>query len=215
VDSPLLRHLFSRALRASLASSLVLAGCGSDQTVYASPVCEGVSFAVSGLSPAVPVDFVQLRYVSSKPDASTAAVIASSGTACATASDKAACESALSNLSSSSGFRTSPYHVAYLGTTRGDEVVAHTSLEALKSFLGPIDTAQEAALVASASSSDLSCREMPPGAVRTNEGGGFTVLGNLHECSKVIQFVLDVSVSGEVKELRRYVLKDPYPDMQC
>ena len=65
MDSPLLRHLFSRALRASLASPLVLAGCdgidlgGVDTTGYSAPVCEGSAIAVSGLSPAVPADFVQ------------------------------------------------------------------------------------------------------------------------------------------------------------
>src|SRR5688500_17835536 len=64
MDSPLLRRLFSRALRASLASPLVLAGCGDgfggfggvDLTGYSAPACEGTVPAVSGLTPAAPVD---------------------------------------------------------------------------------------------------------------------------------------------------------------
>ncbi|AKJ01956.1 hypothetical protein ATI61_103675 [Archangium gephyra] len=222
MDSPLSRHRFSRALCAVLALPWVLASCGPDQTGYVSPVCDGSFFALSGLSPPVPVDFVQLRQVRTNldGDSSTEVVLNSSGTACATASDKAACESALSTLSSRSGFRSrcneQVCYARYLVTTRGDEVVAHTSLEALKGFLGPIDTAQEAVLVASASYEDLSCRDMPRGAVRPNEGGGFTVIGHLKGfCLEVTQFVLDVSVSGEVKELRRYVLEPAWGQCQA
>ncbi|WP_375772058.1 ferritin-like domain-containing protein [Archangium gephyra] len=222
MDSPLLRHLFSRALRASLASPLVLAGCGSvDLTGYSAPACENGSPAVSGLSPAVPADLVQLRSIGSNPGGGyfAEAVVASSGTACATASDKAACESALSNLTSSSGFRRSCLDLCseyYVATTRGDEVTAHTTLEALKVFLGPIDTAQEAALLAFASNYNLSCEDLERGAVRANTGGGFSVIGTRgHTCgagTAVTQFVLDVSASGEVKEVRSQVIERGNPN---
>ena len=110
MDSPLLRRLFSRALRASLASPLVIAGCGSvDLTGYSAPACEGTVPAVSGLSPTAPVDFVQLRNILRSWDGGyfQESASASSGTACATASDPAACQSALESLSSRSGFRES------------------------------------------------------------------------------------------------------------
>jgi hypothetical protein len=62
MHSPLLHRLFSRALRASLATPLVLAGCGGvDLTGYAYPACDGGELAVSGLSPSEQTDFVQLR----------------------------------------------------------------------------------------------------------------------------------------------------------
>jgi hypothetical protein len=222
MTSPLLRHLFSRALRASLASPLVLAGCGgADLTGYSAPACDDGILALSGLSPAVPADFVQLRTfsTSSSGDHHNEAVLRSSGTACATASDKAACESALSNLTSRSGFNTTCAGLCsayYLATTRGDEVAALTSLEALKSFLGPIDTAQEAALLAFASSYNVSCQELARGAVKANEGGGFSVIGTRgHSCgagTALIQAVLEVSVSGEVKEVSSHVLEHGNPN---
>lgn len=222
MDSPLLRHLFSRALRASLASPLVLAGCGSvDLTGYGTPVCEGSSLAVSGLAPAVPVDFVQLRQILSSRNGGyfEESVSSSSGTACATASDPEACESALGSLSSRNGFRSSCEDLCvayYVATTRGDEVAAHTTLEALKGFLGPIDTAQEAALLAFASNYNLSCEELERGAVRANANGGFSVIGTRgHTCgpnTALTQFVLEVSASGEVKEVSSHILERGNPN---
>jgi hypothetical protein len=224
MDSLLLRRLFSRALRASLASPLVLAGCGggADLTGYSAPACDEGFLAVSGLSPAVPPDFVELRYISNAltgGDSFTLQRRSSSGTACATASNRAACESALSNLSSQTGFRSSCEELCsayYIATTRGDEVTAHTTLEALKGFLGTIDTAQEAVLLAFASNYNLSCSDLAQGAVRANGNGGFNVIGTRgHTCgadAKLTQFVLEVSASGEVKEVESHTLKRGDPN---
>ncbi|WP_224372177.1 ferritin-like domain-containing protein [Hyalangium versicolor] len=223
MNSPLLRRLFSRALRTSLASPLVLVGCGGvDLTDYSAPACDEGSLAVSGLSPAVPPDFVELRSISYTPgggDTFTETRRSSSGTACATASDRAACELALSNLSSQTGFRSSCTDLCnayYVATTRGDEVTALTTLEALKGFLGPIDTTQEAVLLAFASNYNLSCSDLKQGAVRTNDEGGFNVIGTRgHTCgrdTKLTQFVLEVSASGEVKEVESHVLERGDPN---
>ncbi|HYO73671.1 MAG TPA: ferritin-like domain-containing protein [Archangium sp.] len=222
MDSPLLRHLFSRALRASLASPLVLAGCGgADLTGYSAPACEGGSLAVTGLSPAVPPDFVELRSIGTNPGGSyfSEARHGSSGTACATASDRPVCESALSTLSSRTGFRTSCMDLCsayYVATTRGDEVAALTTLEALKGFLGPIDTAQEAALLAFASNYDLACGDLAQGGVRKNEKGGYNVIGTRgYACGRdtaVTQYVLEVSASGEVKEVGTHILERGDPN---
>ncbi|PTL78689.1 ferritin-like domain-containing protein [Vitiosangium sp. GDMCC 1.1324] len=221
MDSPLLRRLFARALRASLASPLVLAGCGgADLTGYSAPACENGLLAVSGLSPASPVDFVQLRTLFSSPGMGqvTETVGASSGTACATASSKDTCESALRALTSQHGFRLSCTDICteyYLATTRGDEVSAHTSLEALKGLLGTIDTAQEAVLLAFASGYDLTCGRLERGAVKANTHGGFNVIATRgFACganTAVTQFVLEVSASGEVKEVRSAVIERGSP----
>ncbi|AKJ01957.1 hypothetical protein ATI61_103676 [Archangium gephyra] len=222
MDSPLLRHLFSRALRASLASPLVLAGCGgADLTGYSAPACENGSLAMSGLSPSSPTDFMELRSIGTSPGGGyfAEARLTSSGTACATASDKAACESALSNLSSRSGFRTFCFDLCnayYVATTRGDEVTAHTTLEALKGFLGPIDTAQEAVLLAFASYYDVSCGDLAQGGVRTNAKGGFNVIGTRGDTcganAALTQFVLEVSASGEVREVSSHILQRGDPN---
>ncbi|HVG59120.1 MAG TPA: ferritin-like domain-containing protein [Hyalangium sp.] len=224
MDSLLLRRLFSRALRASLASPLVLAGCGggADLTGYSAPACDEGFLAVSGLSPAVPPDFVELRYISDTLSGGGALAQerrSSSGTACATASDRFSCESALSNLSPRTGFNSSCSEFCsayYLATTRGDEVAAHTTLEALKGFLGSIDTTQEAALLAFASNYGLSCSDLARGAVRANDKGGFNVIGTRgHTCgpnTKLTQFVLEVSASGEVKEVDSHTLERGNPN---
>ncbi|MFY0565529.1 ferritin-like domain-containing protein [Archangium lansingense] len=231
MDSPLLRRLFSRALRASLASPLVLAGCdgiegiidpgGVDTSGYSSPRCEGSAVAVSGLSPAVSPDFVQLRFVTKSFDGSyhQESVSSSSGTACATASDKAACESALSNLTSTNGFRASCADLCvafYVAMTRGDEVTALTTVESLKSFLGPIDTAQEAALLAFASNYNLSCTDLERGGVRARADGGFDVIGTRgHTCGKdtgITRYVLEVTPGGDVKQVRSALIEPGNPN---
>lgn len=221
MHSPLLRQLFSRALRASLASPLVLAGCTNvDLTGYSAPVCENGNLSVRELSPAVPPDFVQLRRIFLTPVAGGMSdmEVSSSGTACATASDAAACESALSGLTSQSGFASTCSDICiayYLATTRGDEVAAFTSLQALEGFLGTIDTPQEAALLAFARGYNLSCTELDRGAVRANVEGGFNVIATKgFACganTAVTRYVLEVSASGEVKETRGDIIERGNP----
>jgi hypothetical protein len=123
MESFRLRHLFARTLRASLASPLVLAGCtGIDMTGYTSPACENGWLAVTGLSPAASTDFVQLRDVSwSGGPTGSPTPRSSSGTACATASQPEACQSALAALSTQEGFRRSCLDFCtsyFLATTR-------------------------------------------------------------------------------------------------
>jgi hypothetical protein len=223
MNPPLLRQLFTRTLRASLASPLVLAGCGSiDLTGYSAPACEGFSLAVSGLSPARQTDFVQLRRLTTYPGTGTTeeqGALASSGTACATASDRAACESALRNLTASIGFGTTCMELCgafYLATTRGDEVAAHTTLEELRDFLGTVDTTQEAALLALASKYYLSCSDLERGAVKQNANGSFNVVATRgYACGRgtaVTRFVLEVSTSGEVKEVSSNTIEYGHPN---
>lgn len=221
MHSPLLRQLFTRALRASLASPLVLAGCTNvDLTGYSAPVCENGNLTVRELSPAVQPDFVQLRRIISNygGDSPTESVVSSSGTPCATASDAAACESALSSLTSPSGFGSSCGEICvayYLATTRGDEVAALTSLEQLKAFLGTIDTPQEAALLVFAQGYNVNCTELDRGAVRANVDGGFNVIATKgFACganTAVTRYVLEVSASGEVKEERSDIIERGSP----
>src|SRR6218665_967542 len=216
MTSSRLRPLFARTLRASLASPLVLAGCGgADLTGYSAPACENDRIAVSGLSPTASTDFVQLRGLSPDSAAPTRPeyMVSTSGTACATATAPATCKSTLESLTSSTGFHTSCLDVCnayYVATTQGDEVKAHASLEALKSFLGPIDTTQEAVLLAFAEGYNLSCDRRDYGAVKANANGTFNVIATKgHTCgagTKVVQFVLEVSNSGEVKEVSDEVI---------
>jgi hypothetical protein len=219
MDPKLLRPLFSRALRASLVTPLVLAGCDDapDLTGYAAPSCEQGRLALSGLSLPSQPDFVQLRQVGSTPNPDSErfeSVISSSGTACATASDTAACEAALRALTVESGFRRDCLELCteyYLATTRGDVVTAHATVAALQELLGPIDTPQEAALRAFAEGYNLSCTDLERGAVRAEPDGGFRVVTTKgFACgpnTAVTRFFLEVSASGEVRELSSEVIE--------
>jgi hypothetical protein len=228
-----LREIFDHTLRASLAAPLVLTGCGVvlpptsggtgiDLSGYAPVDCDGSSLSVKGLSPQQPPpDAVQLWSSVSyngpfpDPDGSQTSFtkVSSSGEACATASDRPACETALAQLKPPHGFRETCEQLCgryYLATTRGDEVTAYTSLEELKGFLGRIDTSQEAALLAFAHRLNLSCTNLAQGAVKPLPGGGFSVIGSQgHTCgegTKLEQVALEVSASGEVRETQRVLL---------
>ncbi|NTX16858.1 ferritin-like domain-containing protein [Myxococcus sp. CA056] len=220
MDSNQLRQLFAKALRASLASPLLLAGCGGlDLKGYSPPVCEDDwKLSMSGLSPATQPDLVQLRRSQDTGDGSSNprlhTVLSSSGTACATASQPATCQAELAALAPQEGFRSvcnlfcESY---YLATTEGDTVAAKTSLEALIGFLGAIDTPQEALLRVFADGYTLSCTTLERGAVKANGDGSFNVVATqgfaCGEGTQETQFVLGVSASGEVVEKERDVLK--------
>ncbi|MCY1040728.1 ferritin-like domain-containing protein [Corallococcus sp. bb12-1] len=212
-----LRHLFSRALRTSLATPLVLAGCGSDAVDlegYAPIACDDNVPAVSDLTLSPQPDYLQLRLLESYQEPPSFDGTATSGTACATASDVPACQEALAATLPEEGFHHSCFQLCadyFLATTRGDEVKTYSTLEALKGLLGTIDTAQEATLVAFAAGYQMSCGELERGAVKQNAEGTFNVIGtrgySCGEGTQVTQHVLEVSASGEVRELEQHVVE--------
>ncbi|QSQ20135.1 ferritin-like domain-containing protein [Pyxidicoccus parkwayensis] len=214
-----LRRIFSRALRASLVTPLVLAGCDKDDldlTGYSSPTCDSGRLSLNGLSPATPVDYVQLRTFQFVPgsDEHHEAVVSASGTECATATDVPACMSTLDNLRSNQGFRSGCAELCsayYVATTRGDEVAAHASLESLRALLGTIDTSQEAVLLAYAEGYDVSCEELERGAVKAEADGRFSIIATqgfaCGEGTKVTRFVLEVSPDGSVREVSSKVVE--------
>ncbi|AFE03730.1 putative lipoprotein [Corallococcus coralloides DSM 2259] len=221
-----LRRLFSRALHASLATPLVLAGCdGSEGSVdlkgYSEVACSVQGLAVSDLTLTPEPDFVQLRYINSnggQPPVSYVNV-SSSGEPCATATDVPACTAALEKANVTSGF----HHVcvdfcseSFLVTTRGDEVKTHSTLEELQQVLGTIDTEQEAVLKTFAAGYAVSCYELKGGAVKKNADGSFNVIGTKgYACgpgTELTQHVVRVSASGEVQEQEQRVLEKGAPN---
>jgi hypothetical protein len=213
-------RLFLKALRLSLVSPLVLTGCGDDEDVtgFVPPACEDGGLAVSGLSLATLVDGVQLRTTVSYGAGEDAEVMdratATAGRPCATASNPSACLSALERLAPASGFHRNCLDLCsayYLATTRGDDVTAHASLESMRGLLGPLDTTQEAALIAFAEGYNLACDNLQRGGVRDNGDGSFRVIGTqgyaCGEGTHITRFVLDISPEGEVKEVRRKVVE--------
>ncbi|NOJ91779.1 ferritin-like domain-containing protein [Corallococcus coralloides] len=221
-----LRRLFSRALHASLATPLVLAGCdGTEGSVdlkdYSEVACSVQGLAVSDLTLTPEPDFVQLRYINSnggQPPVSYVNV-SSSGEPCATATDVPACTAALENANVTAGF----HHVcvdfcseAFLVTTLGNEVKTHSTLEELQQVLGTIDTEQEAVLKTFASGYSLLCGDKKYGAVKKNEDGSFNVIGTKgYACgpgTELTQHVVRVSASGELQEQEQRVLEKGDPN---
>ncbi|RYZ44254.1 MAG: ferritin-like domain-containing protein [Myxococcaceae bacterium] len=216
MNAPRLRHLFSRALRTTLATPLVLAGCGSNGVSlegYDEVACDNGTPAVSDLTISPAPDYLQLRLITPL-DPPAWQGLADSGEACSTATEVPVCEAALADAKSMEGFHHTCFQLCsdyFLAATRGDEVKTYTTLESLKGLLGTIDTAQEASLVAFASGYRLTCGDKAQGAVKRNANGTFSVIGTqgylCGEGTKVTQYVLEVSASGEVQERERNVLE--------
>jgi hypothetical protein len=205
-----LRAVLRRALNASLVAPLALSACGPDTTRYEAPACEGGMLSVSGLAPSVIPDVVELRLLTSLGGSSEPSRrMSGTGTACASATDKAACMTTFSGLSPAMGFSDACLDICtsyFLATTRGDEVKAWASLAELKTFLGSIDTAQEAALLAFANNYRMQCDRLDRGGVRARPGGGFDVIAlkgsTCGPNTKVTRHFLEVTSAGDVLERR-------------
>lgn len=171
-----LRRLFEAAV------ALTLAGCTQriDPATFAVNVCrEGAYRPLANVTPVTPVDFIALRSQVDPGGGFLAEMgfetVASTGTPCATATDPAACNSALAALRSAEGWRPEvgprgrrpPTH-RYVVTTRGDTITTIATLDELADFLGPLETEDEAAWFASERGYRLSCDG--PNARRTAAG---------------------------------------------
>lgn len=220
--SDTLRALFRRALKASVVAPLALVSCGPNTAGYQAPACESGSLAMTGLQPAVIPDVIELRqstdYGGGMPNPPT--TLTKAGTACATATDQPTCQTAFDALAPDAGFADSCSQICvsyFLATTHADEVKAVASVDQLKTFLGTIDTAQEAALMAFANKYYLDCSRLDRGAAKAREGGGFDVIamqGNT--CgpgTKLTRYYLNVSPTGEVTETSSEVAE--YGDPNC
>ncbi|MCP3101546.1 ferritin-like domain-containing protein [Myxococcus sp. K15C18031901] len=215
MDSHRLRLLFTRALRASLVSPLVLAGCdggSADLRGFVPPACADGSVAMTGLSLPSSPDFVQLRIT--HDSLSTPGKLSSTGTPCATASQPATCQAELEALRPEHGFGAACEALCgdyFLATSKGDEVSAIDSKPALKTFLGGIDAPQEAVLLALSEGYNVSCHKLEQGGVKAAGDSGFQVIGTqgfaCGEGTALTQYVLLVSSAGGVTELERYVLE--------
>lgn len=108
---------------------------------------------LSRVTPAVPVDYLELRSDLGSvvaPDGSSLRVVESTGEACRTATDKIRCTSALKSLRPTDA--RSPKAIGYselryLAFTRGDEVGFVTTVEAARAFLAPFENPNDGALL--------------------------------------------------------------------
>lgn len=169
-------------------------------------LCNGAQVydALSGVTPATKVDYMELRDEYQTYGGSPVAphVVSKSGTPCASASDKPACQSALTNARSNGWPVTSvgmeQPRERYLVATLADNLQFATSEPDLLSFIAPIDNAHDAALIVTANAKyRIECGK--PNARKSATGYDVRVLSG-HTCgqgSKIEEHVIAVTTSGQ------------------
>ncbi|MEM8607972.1 MAG: ferritin-like domain-containing protein [Myxococcota bacterium] len=118
------------------------------------------------------------------------------GTPCRTEEDAASCQEQVEGVKNGSPPR--------LITTRGAEVTTYVGEEALLEFLGPVDTPQEAMLVAFFDWFSVRCNDPSVGAVRLAADGYDVVATKITaECDPIIEtrYLLHVGSDGQITEL--------------
>lgn len=172
------------------------------------------------LSPAVAVDYVELRTQHfDSPGGSDGGVQrierdSERGTACAGASDRRACLADLDVVRAGSGkgwaarwgggLWPEPHPLQFLVYTRGGEVGVVDSPQALVSFLGQIDTLEEARLVLSTASFPLTCKTTPfKTGYRREADGGWEMVTDGSDCGNTTRLRMRVSPDGAVILLAR------------
>ena len=168
-----LNRIIETTLRAALGPAVLLAGCGTglpaDPSAYELAECANGIPSLAKVRPGTSVDFAELRQIFTPTGVGPGSPLSSFGTACATAMDAAACKAQLAALMSDAGFGKRCVDLCsayYLATTKGDTVAAVTSDAGFRAFLGAIDVAAEAALVAVSQGYNVSCTEKTRGGVR-------------------------------------------------
>ncbi len=170
------------------------------------PVFEELDLAA--VTPAEPATYWELRFAS--PGGSTE-VIGSVGEKCADAADTAACTSEFDQLSTDAGFGTGclpGYCSNYVVVNRGDTNTVIDTQQELIDFLGPIDAAAEAALVARASGYWWDSSQRSTADVRAvDDGFELLVLGLVSDCVPVRddRFLLHIATDGAVTVQRQQI----------
>jgi hypothetical protein len=138
---------------------------GSDYTFELYPA-DATYNPLDGVTTTPPVDYLELRQnsriVMGEP-APPFSRIAQRGTPCATARDRSTCEMTLAGIRDSGWmpviFGPVPPQSQYLVFTHGDRVGTATTYEALATFVAPVDTPNNAALLAVVRGHRIVCGE--------------------------------------------------------
>ncbi len=212
-------------LRSLFATAMGVTACGAgsvDQSALTEDPCSGAASydPLAGVTPAVPVDYMELRQTFGSPT-NAPNVVSRSGTPCATATDAVTCNAGLTALSSADGWQLArggglaPTITEYLVYTRGDEIGSITSYEALKTFLAPIDDVHDAALIVSQNPTTqfrIVCGQNMSGAV----AGGFEVVAETGDtCGQgthVDEDLVFVSSSGDVTVKQNVLIQQGDPN---
>lgn len=176
---------------------------GSQASTQDAPCDQAAMKPGAGLRPTHPVDAVLLRSTTNRrtSDEPKQTVEQAAGTPCEGASDADACRAELDASWPEAGLRSTSYpmqqtrwHLAY---THGDTVGTLANLDALRTFLGPIDSPGDATTLAWASGYDVHC------PAPTSAEDGYVVHARLEvsDCPMTRHDVrLTISKDGELSE---------------
>ncbi len=195
-----------------MAAAMATAGCGgsiiatNDLTPPPSCDASGNRPLLQGLTPAHPVDYIELREVTfnGTPDETF-------GTKCKTATNVSTCTSAVAAITSTVGMQTcdngGPIVMCknrYLVFTSGDQVGTITTVAELAAFLAPVDTSQEAVTILTLDNHVIECASSDPIGSRPAVGGGFDFV-NVEGggCADTFRVEYHVAVDGTVTEVAR------------
>lgn len=204
----------ARVLRSVLSLSLApLAGaCGGiDTDGFEEITCnrDGTTPVLEGLQPATPADYLELREVEGS------LVREAHGTPCATATDPAACEAAIAAATTTQGFMVGQCvdfcPLSYLVVNSGDEVTVLDTAAAVRAWMAPLETDQEAVLAVRLAGYSVTCRDPDRGGVKKGEDGYEVLATKITSSCDPIEttlYVVSVDSSGEsVKELESEVIE--------
>lgn len=211
-------HRLHRTLHHILALSIAAAGCSTTDTEDFDPVaCDnnGGPDYLSALKLTPPVDYMERRQFASEVSATDPSfiVVQTSGTKCASAGDKAACEAAIAAATSTTGLRelggcVQICQVGYLVVNRGDDVSVIATKDALLKLIDPVDSPADAVLAASLGGYDIACGDRAQSGVRS-AGDHYEVVAqrNMGDCPiQVIRSVVEVGRDAQLKELESEVV---------
>lgn len=169
------------------------------------PLCTNYStIGPLGINPNQPADYVEFgTYIGYGPPLRR--VWTAAGKECAAAANEADCKHSLATqlgtVCSTKTTDGSSCYFSYLATTNRDNVQVLDGTKAFTEFLAPIDTAQEALLVASWAGYSISCADKNLGDARPQSGGYEVFATRGSGCyDDKLRCVLQVSDSGAVTE---------------
>lgn len=120
-----------------------LAGCGININQFSEDLCNGEPHFLEHVVPAAPVDYLELAQNYGGPST----LLHATGERCRGSTSPADCETAFLALTRTPGFPGPTHGNLSLAYTRGDETAAILDEASLRGFLGPIDSAADAALL--------------------------------------------------------------------